>query len=312
MRYILAPLLIFLSFAYTPIEANVEATFGCLDYITGNIGDDIQTLSVLPFLPEDPFFVNRELLATADPHTLVHTVLNGWLMHTRKEKNPFIEKLPAKPWPPSSALNPLLISIHFTPTFEPYLSTQESIQYLRAHGPVGCRDLYTQRTLQKLGVPCYFSGCLTLTLERTHTERGNIIYAVDLDHASLKALQKRTSTPIQTLTHIVPHNILYNRTARFELARSLLQKYQSAKCVVTSRLHATMPCLAFNTPVLLIKNTDVRFNGLKELVHHCTPRTFKKSPKIYDFDNPPENPQDYLPLRDTLIETVTSWVQSQH
>ena len=36
--------------------------------------------------------------------------------------------------------------------------------YMNACGGIGCRDLFTQRTFEALGINCYFSGCITLTL----------------------------------------------------------------------------------------------------------------------------------------------------
>ena len=71
-----------------------------------------------------------------------------------------------------------------------------------------------------------------------------------------------------------------------------------------------MPCLALGTPVLRIEDQTVynRFSGLRELVRHCTPEEFLSGIVDFDFDHPPENPKDYLPLREKLIETVTTWV----
>jgi hypothetical protein len=42
------------------------------------------------------------------------------------------------------------------------------INYLKKYGPVGCRDYWTKTLLDKYGIPCYFSGCLTLTLGRKY------------------------------------------------------------------------------------------------------------------------------------------------
>ena len=42
----------------------------------------------------------------------------------------------------------------------------EGIAYLQKHAPIGCRDHYTLQLLQKHQIPAYFSGCLTLSLNR--------------------------------------------------------------------------------------------------------------------------------------------------
>ena len=53
---------------------------------------------------------------------------------------------------------------------------------------------------------------------------------------------------------------------RFQLAKKLLDKYARAKLVITKRLHGALPCLAFNTPVILINKRydNDRFKGLYE------------------------------------------------
>ena len=67
-------------------------------------------------------------------------------------------------WPPSKDVLPLLISMHISPTKSSGMLTDNGLNYLREYGPVGCRDLGTLEILKKHDVPCYFSGCLTLTL----------------------------------------------------------------------------------------------------------------------------------------------------
>jgi hypothetical protein len=45
------------------------------------------------------------------------------------------------------------------------------VKYFNSHGRVGARDLGTLELLRKAGVESYFSGCLTLTLERPNITR---------------------------------------------------------------------------------------------------------------------------------------------
>ena len=48
-----------------------------------------------------------------------------------------------------------------------------------------------------------------------------------------------------------------------------MDKYARAELVITTRLHAALPCLAFNTPVILINKRfdNERFKGLYELLN---------------------------------------------
>lgn len=57
---------------------------------------------------------------------------------------------------------------------------------------------------------------------------------------------------------------------RFDDVRKLLKMYNDARCVVTTRLHTTLPCTALGTPVILILNHTPsethRFNPYGNLV----------------------------------------------
>ena len=56
---------------------------------------------------------------------------------------------------------------------------------------------------------------------------------------------------------------------RFKFARKLLNKYAKAQLIITTRIHGALPCLALNTPVILInKKFDYeRYIGLYELLN---------------------------------------------
>lgn len=48
-----------------------------------------------------------------------------------------------------------------------------------------------------------------------------------------------------------------NNDDLLNLAETLVKKYSSAKLVVTSRIHAGLPCLGMNTPVIFVANREV-------------------------------------------------------
>lgn len=78
-------------------------------------------------------------------------------------------------WPPSDkTLDPLLISMYIEPNpvgknkvvpRNVFLASQ-SREYLGKYGPVGARDMSILRYLQNNGIETYFSGCLTLALQK--------------------------------------------------------------------------------------------------------------------------------------------------
>ena len=85
---------------------------------------------------------------------------------------------------------------------------------------------------------------------------------------------------------------------RFKLAKKLLDKYARAKLIISARLHGSLPCLAFNTPVVFInrKYDYWRFPGLYELINTVGINSEGKSEIKVNIDNKGfiYNPKIYL------------------
>ena len=293
-----------------------ETTFGYISHSTINIGDDIQSIAVKRFLPSNAVPIDREFIHEFNCNSPVKAVVSGWFMHM---KGGYWE-LPCSPpetsWPPSSQIDPFFISIHLTGQFQSTVFSEENIDYLKNHSPIGARDLYTLKLLQENSIPSYFSGCLTLTLENNYTERNDIIYLVDLDKATIRYIQSKVSSPTVIITHGKPLLQFLSPEHRLKYAESILDLYRKAKCVITTRLHAALPCLAFKTPILMLDSIDggdePRFGGLIDHTWHCSRRMLCEGKMDYDFDHPPENPTSYLPIRENLIKIMTNWVQKNY
>lgn len=302
--------------AFSSIEFSKSKTsrFGYISYSGFNVGDDIQALAAKRFLPLNSIPINREIISQFTSDEIIYSIVNGWFMHTKDIAWRWAESPPEKSWPPSSKLEPFFISIHLSPEFLPVALSQEGIEYLKEHSPIGARDKYTLQKLQEKGIPSYFSGCLTLTLNSSYPEREEIIYAVDIGEDCLHALKQYTHHKIVKLTHWMPLSRLgqENHEERLTCATEILEKYQKAKCVITRRLHAALPCLAFETPVLFISESDPRFEGLQNLTRHCTREEFINGEFDFDFNNPPENLKDYLPVRNNLIKIIEDWISLKH
>ncbi len=84
---------------------------------------------------------------------------------------------------------------------------------------------------------------------------------------------RRMLLEAEYLTHAMPTESLPDDRSRLERARCLVEKYARASMVVTSRIHAALPCLGLGTRVVLIENglqeesDDCRFGSLRELFH---------------------------------------------
>jgi hypothetical protein len=288
---------------------------GFISHSTINIGDDIQTIAAKRFLPSNAIPVDREFISEFDYPSKVKVLVNGWFMHQKHTFWDLPIPAPEKSWPPSEKIDPFFISIHLTNSFLPVALSEENIQYLKDHGPIGARDYFTLKELQDRGIPSYFSGCLTLTLENEYSERNDIVYLVDLDEKTIEYIKSKTHSPIVIVTHGKPLLRLLGNEHRLKYAEHLLNQYKQAKCVVTTRLHAALPCLAFNTPVLMLNSEtpgcmDIRFMGLIEHTWHCSKQELSEGVYEYDFDNPPMNPGTHIPIRENLISTIQNWVRS--
>jgi hypothetical protein len=303
-----------------------------------NVGDYVQSFAALGFLGgdlQDVNLVNREELSTwsGEPTILI---MNGWFMH-RPES-----------WPPSEKIDPIFASFHINPTVYDYFGRRESLQYLKAHEPIGCRDHETRRFLESHGVDAHFSGCLTLTLNRdlfcTSDENLGVLFC-DVVHGkgSISALFKRIDLtlpgkiarlprviwekvfvangdkivrklkmalgdmPVTTVTTQIPVDL--NERERFEFARQNLDIYARSSLVVTSRIHAALPCLAFGTPVLFV-NPDIdssRFDGIADLFTTISIEELESISvgKLSELLKSIENPDSCIEYREALKKMVT-------
>lgn len=290
-------------------------SIGYISHSTINIGDDIQTIAAKKFLPEDSVAVDREFVSQFGYPSQLPVLVSGWFMHQKDTFWDLEAKAPDVSWPPSEAINPFFISVHFTGSFHKSVFSEKNIEYLKKYSPIGARDFYTLQELEKRGIPSYFSGCLTLTLDNPFDERNNVIYLVDVDEATRTYVKSKCSSPIVEITHGKPLLKLLVVEHRLKYAENLLNMYRKAKCVVTTRLHAAMPCLAFQTPVLMISSEepgslDSRFLGLVEHTWNCSKKELVEGSFEYDFENPPDNPNTHLPIRENLIRIMQDWVKS--
>ena len=276
--------------------------YGLFSYETENIGDEIQSIAARRFLPTVDTYVDRDYIGQWNPQDDTKLIMNGWYMHS-----PYA-------WPPrGDSICPLLISMYIdqadSRVGEAFFSA-ESVAYLNSHGPVGARDLSTLKFLQQHGVDSYFSGCMTLTLQRDPAvEKQDFILAVDLPKPGVDMLRQRTKRPVIESSPYFDANM--SREDRFQLAEYFLFLYQSAHAVVTTRLHAMLPSLALETPVFLVmdhlKYDSRRYAGLDDLVNKATDVDYMNDYSLFDVDNPPKNPDKYLPIREQLISTASKF-----
>ena len=304
---------ILLLYAFPLKASNLKQKIGYISYQSTNIGDDIQAIATKNLLQKKGIPIDRQFISEFKYPVVLPVVVSGWFMHVKNDigRHTFHNRKPKKIWPPSPYIHPYFISIHITGGMRESL-TPEGIAYFKQYAPIGARDYDTMNFLLKHGIPSYFSGCLTLTLDNPYdNQRNDVIYAVDIPKDYVDYIRSHTSSKVVEITHAVPSSIGKNNKERLKYAESLLNKYRKAKCVITARLHVAMPCLAFKTPVLFFGSPGGRFDGLANLTHHCQYSEFINGEVDFDLDNPPANPEDYLEIRDALIDRMSKWISEQ-
>lgn len=279
-----------------------------------NIGDDIQAYATGRFLPRIDYFIDRETLDNfkTDNGEPVAVIMNAWYMW--KKWN----------WPPSEYIYPLMLGFHYA---DHQLANQwygspmkyEFLEglggdWLRAYSPVGCRDMFTLSNLKKLGIDSYFSGCITMTLPKMPetADKGSYICVVDVVKKVKTKLHEQLDDKIEIreISHLRERDENLSWDERKRMVEELLTVYQNARCVVTRRLHCALPCLAMGVPVLLVRGDedDTRFDPYYDLLHYCPVDDLLGDNCSYDYLAPPPNKPDFEQYRDSIIKTVTGFV----
>ena len=160
-------------------------------------------------------------------------------------------------------LRPIFISFHCN---KRSLLTPDAVEYLRRHGPVGCRDWTTTHLLNSMGVPAFFSGCVTTTIGGVFPDAP----APPADAPVAYVDVPEESLPADAVTYA--HSSLAVRRRSFvanaTIALERLDTYRREHSrVVTSRLHCHLPLrsIGVETEFVPSNRADIRFAGLIDI-----------------------------------------------
>lgn len=289
--------------------------YGLLYYKdTDNIGDDIQSYAASQFLPKIDYMIDREHLNEFVPKKkeYVKTIMNAWYIHDKFN------------FGISPYINPLLISMFFK-NF-PYTSgitvgmdyINDNVKdILKKYGPVGTRDFHTQKMLNNLKVDNYFSGCMTLTINKfDNITQGEYIVVNGLTNEEIEYIKSKTNRKIIKFQQDIEKGSLSDESweKRKNRVIDVLKLYQGAHMVITNKLHCSLPCLALETPVLLLydksfaENKD-RIGTYKEYLNYIDRNKFMNQ-KI-NFENPKKNPDKYLEIRKKLVKECNNFIKNE-
>jgi len=159
-------------------------------------------------------------------------------------------------WPPPIFLSPVLNALHMEAAVAQKFGSGEAKAYYEQHGVLGAKDTSTLSFFQSLGVSAELSGCMTFTLQKAPWKPRHGIYVVDIGNLDLVRLgfPKHVVNDSKILSHKYIGSDRFDMHVRFSHAFELLQKYRTAKLVITSRLHVALPCVAMGTPVVFLKH----------------------------------------------------------
>ena len=152
--------------------------------------------------------------------------------------------------------------------------TEDEKQYLKRFEPIGCRDAYTMQSMRKNGIMSYLNCCMTATLpSRPLDIEGDTIYCIDVQKSLLPYIPEEMKKVAKFTSHtFYPSEFSKIFGGREGKAKELLVEYaKHAKLIITSRLHAALPCVAMGIPTILAKDAlSFRFLGMNRLIHVYT------------------------------------------
>ena len=254
------------------------------DVISRNIGDYIQTISSMGHLVRQQNFTftgDEELVAFAEElrgSTKTERLVDGEsatfnLFELSRDGNP-LQAVPEGTWaltfgwfmhhmfgqgfalPYHENVRPIILSFHVR---FPEILTPEAVDYLRRYAPVGCRDWQTVSLLRSVGVPAFFSGCMTTTVDTVFRRDGD-----DTRDSTVYVDSPQTGEGLsRTQVQMEVRHLSFVDNLR--LGREWVTDYHLVyDKVVTSRLHCFLPARSVGSKVTFLpKNrSDNRFGGL--------------------------------------------------
>lgn len=276
-----------------------------------NLGDPIQSYAVKNLyremgIPEEDIIpVPRYDLANYDGEECVCVVNSASNYEELAYDSYFM--------PPSNKVHAIPMSLHIHRKL-----SEAELAYYQTCGGVGCRDLYTVEYLRGLGVDAYLTGCLTLTLPRRSEEiakKADKVYFLDVPSDVMKIMPQELKEE-----GIVLSNILRFENPGYSNRISIEDTYEehrkgeervallrdTARLVITSKLHVASPCLAMGIPVILAKkHFGDRFGFIDRLIPTYTVEHYDEidwNPQPVDFE------EDKAKLKKVFFDRVRAAV----
>ncbi len=192
--------------------------------------------------------------------------------------------------PLSPKIVPVFISSHFAKN----VFTQEEVNYLKSYEPIGCRDEFSLQIMKKHGIRSYMSGCITVVFpQRKQKVDNGKVFLVDTPDSLESFLPKEIVNRGERCTHMIPipkrEMTTEDGRINYQKSKQMLERYEEeAALVISSRLHALVPCMAMGIPVIgAFENISYRFSWMDKYLHLYSQKEFKNinwypAPIIYE------------------------------
>lgn len=208
--------------------------------------------------------------------------------------------------PLSPKIIPVFISAHFVISE----LSEEQVRYLQMYAPIGCRDEYSLKVMRRYNIPAYLSGCITTLFQKRADDLcGSKIYAIDIPEKLKAYIPTEWQDQIVYDTHLLPINnspmsqqdaekFLNDTSERLDLYKN------TAKLMISSRMHALVPCMAMGIPVIAaFDNLSYRFSWLDRYIPLYTEDNFAQinwNPNVVELEN------KKIDIKKLLISTIQS------
>ena len=222
------------------------STLSYSSFANDNLGDEIQTIAAERCLEKLGYGIGEHIpreelsqFSSDDPKVVL---LNGWFTHN-----------PSQVFPVSENLIPLYYSFHLCAENADIILSEKNLESFKKYQPIGCRDRETMKYFEKKGIEAFFSKCLTLTLDKREKdpENGKVFLVDSVYQFPIPEKIRRGSIVVHHGD--LPENLSMEK--KEVMAKELLNRYKKeAKLVITSRLHAALPCLAMGIPVIFVRD----------------------------------------------------------
>jgi hypothetical protein len=268
---------------------------GHLTAIPGNyVDDEMENFAILQYFPFISGRAERGRLQSLSSKGNVTIFFNGrWKMSDGKLV------------PQLKHLHPVMLSVILENAESWSTEVWSEFQsYLRAHEPIGCYDADLRKHLIAKGVKAFSPSSLMLLMSKPNSglHEKSHIYATDVREEFLNLLP----TTIQTQVVVLQNN--ETRASIPRAAYHLLEKFVSAKLVITQNVQHALACAAMETPVILISLQSHFTDAMSSVVHmvsvhNMSKHQVKEKLDSFSWETVPHNPNpaSLMALR------ATSW-----